>query len=390
MIIVHKGFDGLDVAFRANISKELYDMLSGAKERAIEEHEPQLIEWNGVEMHVQSSGAQGYQFRCDTGPLGATWFIKKPNRKDEWGIRVSCKSLPLAVRGLGRVRVDLHAFLDAIAGPVTARDVSIGRVDYAVDILAPQFELCSDNFVMHSSSRRTEFKDVEIDGTSGRTTGVRIGSMPFRQLNVYDKRADIIKKRKVEWWKIYNTNLQAMGKPSLDPKDPEQSRVWRFEFRVGKRHLKDRWNLRTWANLDNLLADVIRKLSEAIRYARPTLDSNRSRWPDDLLWAQVKDEIANDLAEMASGIEPGVIKDIWRNEFAALLLGQIIGLSATLSVLTDGDAEGQRDLPDRIAREIDHAQRFDQADFERKRSRAKARYRFIDQIASSPATAALG
>tara|TARA_E500000318_G_C3568988_1_gene216947 strand:- start:5080 stop:6252 length:1173 start_codon:yes stop_codon:yes gene_type:complete len=385
MTIVHKGFDGLDVAFRTNISKELYDMLSGAKERAIEEHEPQLIEWNGVEMHVQSSGAQGYQFRCDTGPLGATWFIKKPNVKDEWGIRVSCKSLPLAVRGLGRVRDDLHAFLDAIAGPVTVRDVSIGRVDYAVDILAPQFELCSDNFVMHSSSKRTEFKDIETHGTSGRTTGVRIGSMPFRQLAVYDKRADIITKRKVEWWKIYNANLQAMGKPSLAPKDPEKSRVWRFELRVGKCHLKDKWNLRTWEDLDNLLADVMRKLSEAIRYARPTQDSNRSRWPDDPLWAQVKDEIANDLAEMASGIEPGVIKEIRRDELASLLLGQIVGLSATLSVLTDGDGEEQRDLPDLVARGIERAQRFDRMEFERKRSKAKARYRFIDQIDTASA-----
>lgn len=380
MIIVHKGFDGLDVAFRTNISKELYDMLSGAKERAIEEHEPQLIEWNGVEMHVQSSGAQGYQFRCDTGPLGATWFIKKPNRKDEWGIRVSCKSFPLAMYGLGRVRDELHAFLDAIAGPITAKDVSIGRVDYAVDILAPQFDLCADNFVMHSNSKRTEFKDFEIHGTSGRTTGVRIGSMPLRQLAVYDKRADIITKRKVEWWKIYNANLETMGETPLDPKDPEQSRVWRFEFRVGKRHLKDRWNLRTWADLDNLLADVMRKLSDAIRYARPTLDSNRSRWPDDPLWARVKNEIADDLEEMASGVEPGVIKEIRRNELAALLMGQIIGLSATLSVLSEGDDTGLRDLPERVAREIDRAQRFDKIEFERKQSKAKARYRFIEQI----------
>ncbi|MEP3040716.1 MAG: hypothetical protein ABJO97_18765 [Roseibium sp.] len=390
MIIVHKGFDGLDVAFRTNIAKELSDLLVAAKERAIEEHEPQLIEWNGVEMHVQSSGAHGYQFRCDTGLLGATWFIKKPNEKDEWGIRVSCKSLPLAVHGLGRARDDLHAFLDAIAGPITTKDVSIGRVDYAVDILAPQFELCADNFVMHSSSKRAEFKDIEIHGTSGRTTGVRIGSMPFRQLAVYDKRADIITKRKVEWWKIYNKNLQTIGKLPLEPKDPDQSRVWRFEFRVGKRHLKDKWNLRTWEDLDNLLADVIRKLSEAIRYAQPTLDSNRSRWPDDPLWAQVKNEIAEDLEEMASGVEPGVIKDIRREEMAALILGQIIGLSATLSVLTDGDDEEQRDLPQRVAREIDMAQRFARTDFERKRSKAKARYRFIDQIDPVPAAGVSG
>jgi len=66
-------------------------------------------------MHVNSSGGPGgYTYRCDTGSFGGTWFFKKPNHRDPWGIRVSSKALPLALHGLGGVRSNMFEFLDAL------------------------------------------------------------------------------------------------------------------------------------------------------------------------------------------------------------------------------------------------------------------------------------
>src|SRR5688500_16451434 len=126
MEVIYRGFDGLDVAFQGNIPAGLAAKLAEAKDRASAERQDVLIEHNGVKMHVAESGARGgYAFRCDTGPNGATWFFKQPNRSDPWGARVSVKSLALALYGLGGVRARLYAFLDALGIPTSAEGVSI-------------------------------------------------------------------------------------------------------------------------------------------------------------------------------------------------------------------------------------------------------------------------
>jgi len=352
MIVVHRGFDGLDVSFRGSIPLELSELLRNAKETAIEERPAQLIAWNGVRMHVQSSGANGYQFRCDTGPLGATWFFKKPNPRDPWGIRVSCKSLPLALRGLGQVRADLHDLLESIDVSITSRDVSIGRADYAIDFLMPEFELEPDCFVMHSNSHRTTYRDMVEHGTSGRVTGVQIGAMPFRQIAVYDKRADIIHKGKSAWWKIYNANLEAMGAPELITSDPASSRIWRVEARAGKKHLKDRWGIRRWCDFDDRFGDVVRRAFDDIHYAVPQLDTNRSRWPNHPLWDRARAEIGFDLHEMISNVDPRVVKEVMRKEHQDLLMAQIVGLTATLAATHGLADDGFRGLPSMVAREL--------------------------------------
>ncbi|HCE25247.1 MAG TPA: hypothetical protein DF282_22435, partial [Hyphomonas sp.] len=115
MKLVHKGFDGLDIAFQSRIPEELAALLETAKEEAAASHGEQLLDYNGALMHVAESGAQGgYAYRVDTGPDGAVWFFKKPNPRDPWGIRVSVKSLALALYGLGGVRARLFDFMEAI------------------------------------------------------------------------------------------------------------------------------------------------------------------------------------------------------------------------------------------------------------------------------------
>ena len=337
MEILYKGFDGLDVAFRALTPLHLADVLEDAKNEAAAQNSPVMVEYEGVQMHVSAGGGPGgYAYRCDTGPFGLTWFFKKPHRRDPWGIRASSKSLPLAMFGLGGVRAQMISFLDALDIRVPDGGESIGRVDYAIDLLMPGFKIEPDNFVMHSHTNRSDHKEIltqRTNGVSGRITSVTVGKMPQRQVIIYDKRLEVIRKQKVHWWDIWNAGRLAQGKPELDPKDREASRIIRVEVRAGKADLKRRWNLAMWSELDDLVGDVFLATMQSIRYTVPAPDTNRSRWPDHPLWEVVRTELSGDLFEMISGVEPELIRTVLREQLRATLRAQMIGLAATYGVV---------------------------------------------------------
>ncbi len=333
MEVLHRGFDGLDLSFQGHVSPEFCEALESAKAEASEARRDALLQFNGMKMHVGETGARGgYAFRASTGPFGATWFFKKPNQRDPWGVRVSVNSLGLAVFGLGRVRADLYAFLDALGIATAPQGVSIGRVDYAVDILAPDLILDPDCFVMHSQCTRAdhiEGVDVQVHGRSGRVTSVTIGKMPGRQVIVYDKRAEVIAKHKSAWWEIWNANREAAGRNPLVASDASASRVWRVELRAGKRHLHDRWRIRTWADLDERLGDVKAATLDAVRYCEPMGDTNRSRWPDADIWQIARREISRDLFELRTHAEPDRVKAVYREQKRREVETQIDGLLVT-------------------------------------------------------------
>lgn len=379
MELLYRGFDGLDIAFQGQTSPDLCKVLEKAKSEAQDRMEDVLAEYRGVQFHVAETGSSGgFRFRCSTGPDGAIWFFKKPNSRDPWGIRVSVRSLSLALYGLGGVRARLYAFLDSLGVTTTPEGVSVGRVDYAMDFLMPGFELMPDNFVMHSHTNRADHEEAETkrtNGRSGRVTSVTVGKMPGRQVIVYDKRAEVIEKRKVEWWEIWNVQREQAGLPLLDPTDREGSQVWRVELRGGKRHLKDRWGIGNWSVLDDKLGDVLLHMITDIRYTTPSGDTNRARWPDDALWQNVRSQINIDLFEMSSGATPGVVKAVIRQELGETLLRQAIGLSATLAVaqrISNADT-----LADYVSRSIRSYAREKPLDFEAKQKRAEDRYKFL-------------
>lgn len=379
MKVVHKGFDGLDVSFQSRISDDLTEMLTDAQEEAARTHQPVLLELDQVKMHVADTGAKGgYAFRCDTGPDGETWFFKKPNPRDPWGIRVSVKSLSLALYGLGGVRARLIDFMDAIDAPYPDGAESIGRVDYCIDILMPNFQLIPENFVMHSNSTRTDNHEMEVYGKSGKTTGVRIGKMPGRQVAIYDKRADIIAKQKKEWWEIWNANLKAENLPPLNPEDKYNSQVWRVELRAGKKHLKEKWQVRRWCDLDDKLGDVFLHTLEAIRYCIPGMDLNRSRWELDNVWRLVTEELRGDLFEMSCNAEVNAIKEIIREQYKEMLQNQILGLIAGLTAAeVDTTSHINTDLPIKVMRDIEKQLIYSKTNFFEKIEKAKCRTIFI-------------
>lgn len=333
MEVVYREFDGLDVAFKGRIPPDLLSVLEEARDRAVKQMQPVIVTHRGMPLEVAETGARGgYAFRCDTGPDGAIWFFKRPKVGDPWGVRVSVKSLALALYGLGGVRARLYRFMETMGIVVAPCGESIGRVDYAVDILAPTFALLPDNFVMHSHASRADHIEPEPmvrHGTSGRVTSVTVGKMPNRQVIVYDKRREITDRRKVYWWEIWNAARQARGEAPLDPKDRDGSRVWRVELRAGKEHLKRCWGGKSWAHLDDQLGSLLLKALNEIRYVTSTSDSNRARWPDHPIWGLVRREIEGDLFEMMRSLDPHAVREVLRREQIAMLEKQMVGLCAS-------------------------------------------------------------
>jgi len=299
MIVLHAGFDGLDVALKARPGPELVEFLEEAKAFAEEFRQDVATAFNGLRLSVGATGARGgYAYRFDTGPMGATWFAKKPKEKDPWGIRLSVKSRPLALLGLERVRADIDAACHSLGLRYPADGVSIGRVDFAVDILAPDFALDPTGFVIHARTNRkahTDLMEMETNGPSGRYTSVTLGKMPGRQVILYDKREEVRKKRKPEWPLIWNEALGRLGLPHLDLDDRATSTVWRAELRLGKDGLRQKHDIRGWGAFHDHLQGEMNRLADDVTYRLPGTDSNRSRWALHPIWQVAQRAVATQL-----------------------------------------------------------------------------------------------
>ncbi|WP_028793196.1 hypothetical protein [Thalassobaculum salexigens] len=334
MKVIYSGFDNLDVAYQGQISEGFLECLEQAQQRAISAREPALIEYGGKRLHVTESGARGgYAFRCDTGPLGATWFFKRPNASDPWGIRISAKSLMLATYGLQGARERIEDTLKALGCLLAVRPESIGRVDFAVDVLAPDFDLHPDNFVMHSRSTRADHREVEVvrsHGRSGRYTSVTVGKMPGRQVIVYDKRLEAFQKpEKKVWLEIWRRSIGERGLPPIDFSDPLTSTIWRIETRAGKSCLKDQHKVTTWEELTTAAPTIFEQALDRTRYCTPATDTNRSRWPEHALWALARSEVAALDLQSVGPLPEEMVSDACRRAQLEIIDQQLVGLAAT-------------------------------------------------------------
>src|SRR4029077_1301274 len=88
-----------------------------------------------------------------------------------------------------------------------------------------------------------------------RLESVTIGKMPGRQIIVYDKRREVVEKRKLLWFRVWG----------IDPHDTSVQ-VWRVEMRAGKKELKGRWQIRTFDDVDRAIGDVFLQALVDVRY----------------------------------------------------------------------------------------------------------------------------
>lgn len=388
MLLIYKGFDNLDLAFKCSIAPNFMTTLEEKQIEARETRQDAPLEYNGMRMFVSESGARGgYAFKVSTGQEGGHWVFKRPSRSDPWGIRVSVRALPLMLYGLGAVRADLYTFLERIGCTVPDAAESIARVDYAMDFLIPEFAPEPNHFVMHShSNRKDHIEDISElvrNGRSGRVTSVTVGKMPGRQVIVYDKRAEVIASQKKQMFTVWNANLKAMGEPTLNVSEIANAGIWRVEVRAGKDDLKKRWNASTWAKLDDIMGDIFCATMDAIRYTAPTDDTNRSRWPNHALWSAARDILAGDLHEMMCYAEPDKVREVIRDEHAAMLWKQTLGLAITYAVTQSYDADDLEFLPELIDLKLKDSVIFERDALQKKMAKANERLNFIE---SSPGT----
>jgi len=394
-VVLHRGFDTLALAIKAHIPDDLFSELTEQQKTASDERREVVVIFEGITFQLLPHGGAGYQFILKGGQDGATWFFKKPNAKDKWGVRLSFGSFFMATHGLGAAKAHVDHVMAKLGIRFGPDDVSISRADFCVDVLAPDFVLNPDQFVMHSKTKRRDHianDDMAVYGTSGRVTSVTIGHTKNRQTIVYDKRAEVIAHKKNYWWPIWNHTLRTYLEQgtypkslcnvtlSADPTHVRANRVWRVEFRAGKDLLKDRWGIRTWDQFFDLYGDLCCEAGEVVRYTEPDgSDPNRARWPNHPLWEIVCAEMNDDLTEMRSGADPNPMKEVHREEHIAMLFRNLLGSSITLGALRGVDTDGLGEVFDDLAANMNNEVQADPERAAKQLQDAKDRYVFIQK-----------
>ncbi len=393
LVVLHKGFDTLVLSVKAHIPLELFEPLEFEKARASAESREVQFEFGAFTFLLRPYGGHGYEFILSGGASGATWFLKKPNSKDPWGVRVNVGSFFLATEGLAAVREHLDAVLASWGVCYREEDISIARVDVCVDILAPDFVLIPDQVVMHSSCKRRDHltaDDIVVHGKSSRVTSITIGKPLNGQIIIYDKTSEIVASRKSYWWQIWDHTLRKkhggegitsdLLRNGTVRENIGSNRVWRIEARAGKNLLKDRWNIRTWADLYTRYGDVIREAFEVVRYCEPLIcDTNRARWPAHAIWTLAESELNDDLIEMFEGTDPNPLKEVHCEDHIALIARNVLGCCITIGALKGKRQDELPALFHAIAREMQDTVNADPVKTAKQLNDASERYVFISK-----------
>jgi hypothetical protein len=372
---LYVGFDGLDVAFQGSLPEAALAMLERARDEAQREMRAVLVRIGELDAHVAETGARGgYRYRFDTGEDGETWFVKQDARVDRWNIRVSVKSLPLMLHGYAAVCDRLYTRLRAMGARVLA--ASIGRVDIAVDLRMHGFRLDPTLFVAHSHCDKDAQFDPDQDQFSvhyaGREpTSVTVGTMPGRQIIVYNKRREAIQKHKWYWFDRWGLDWKSDKEP-----------VWRVEVRAGKTHLKDHWRITTFADLEATIADVVTNAMAKIRYLDPTsTGANVTRRTEHPLWARARNELLAHLGRLGispSGVVPGRMITGKRSVLKHVYRRLITGLAASYAAVHDFHGEAAEGIATKIAFDIRSEINHDPRRFHRKVALACDRMALIE------------
>jgi hypothetical protein len=365
MHVLYSGFDGLDLAIKAYASPELVEELEVGKAFATEHQCDAQAVFNGVIIQIGATGRKGgYLYTFNTGPEGAIWAVKRPKASDPWGVHVSIRSRALALHGLEKVRHDLEATCEKLGFRIPADGISIGRADYAVDILDPRFTLDPNAFVVHSRTKLKTHTDLavrDVHSHSGRDTSVTIGKMPGRQVIVYDKREEVLQKHKHEWPLIWQEAAKRLGLPPLDMARREASQVWRVEFRLGKTALRNRTNIRGWVSFYQELEAEMVRLAQDVSLHVPSTDTNRSRWPLHPLWSVAQSVVVNGLFAHDVQVSPEFVHaaDLRQKqlEFITLIAAHSVTLAYLEGVRETELPEFLEEMPSRVEHFLEHHHR---------------------------------
>ena len=330
MKLVYSGFDTLVFAVKGAANPVTLKNLELAKNLAAKEQRDAPIEFNEKRLKglIGPTGVKGgYAYRMTFhGELGHVVSLKSNLNRNEWNAHVKIRALALAAYGWEAALEMVFSDLDAIG--FSYHGISLNRVDYAMDYLNAGVTLDPADIVAHARVKKVAHK-IEID-TSSRGQScetVTIGKMPNRQIIIYDKRAEVIKRRNRAWFEIWN----------IDASDITQT-VHRVEIRLGKNELKNS----EIVTLEDFKAKVNVALSRAVhvvRYVEPNADLNRSRWPNKTIWDHVQSHVREHVLKNPNFVDITRVKHVIRSQKALESSKQILGNMANLSVFENMPTE---------------------------------------------------
>tara|TARA_R110002110_G_scaffold198480_1_gene408808 strand:- start:4302 stop:5492 length:1191 start_codon:yes stop_codon:yes gene_type:complete len=293
--VLYSGYDTLDVAFRGAFSETVLKNLEAARSDAevFEKDQPAQIGPNKVLILVKPNGRRGgFRYVFDNGPTGAIFAAKANADPKEWNLFVSVRALRLLTLGYAETKKWLNETLAAMGFQIT--EISVNRIDFAVDILAPNFKLDIANFIAPAQAKarpywsKESWIENEVNSPKSvlrgrRFESVTIGTMPNRQLIMYDKRRAALDKRELYWFDAWG----------IDKNDPS-AQVWRIEIRAGRDALAKLTIKRPYESIEAVAKNFFIKATEEIRYLNGSSDQkNISRIPSHAIWTSLQNTLAN-------------------------------------------------------------------------------------------------
>lgn len=317
MELLKVGLDSLYVAYQGALPSKVLAQLDAAKRRAKAAGAPEPVNIGGIRGMVQENGAKGgYAFLFDTGPHLETWKIKDNSDVSQWNIFVEVRAVQCASRGFAGVVDRLDHVLRCIGASIITE--SVNRIDFAADFIAADYQPDIDGLVCHSHcgvSEHAGLSDADVPDIrrrNRRIETVTVGQQPGRQVCVYDKRKEVVYGRKAHWLELWGFEDFA-----------DLPEIWRVEIRAGKRHLSD-WNISTFADVRERIADLIALAMQRVRFAVPGKDRTVTRWRDADIWDAARAAFGSMDFDL-SGAELGKIVAAVRSEYTDRMRKQVVG-----------------------------------------------------------------
>ena len=151
-------------------------------------------------------------------------------------------------------------------------------------------------------------------------------------------------------------------------------------MRAARDEIKTRWRVRSFADLEDRLREVVPSVLAKIRYVVPSPhDRNAARWPTHPLWRAAETYMVEAIEAHAFAPAPPrndlptprLIKldELWR---------QLVGVAASCGALEGLSADRASDLPGLVAAAIRDYARDRPGILEEKLARARARHGVLD------------
>lgn len=295
MKIIHSGFDSLYFSMKGALLPAAVQRYESLKDQALkDEHDVSFNVPNIPTSYLMRATGKkgGYAYLIDTGPVGSSIAFKANLSRDQHNGFVEISSACLLAHGwegsIARALVHVQALGFHMV------EMSFNRVDYCIDFLDAQIDIDPRDFIAHSRVKKashhgsasvSEHVEKRSVTQSDLVKSITLGKMPGRQVIVYDKRAEVIEKRKFYWFDAWG----------VDRRDTTRT-VHRVEVRAGKQHLLKR-GIRTLADFERHIGVVLIDTVRAMRWVQrtSTTDTNVTRAPLQPLWRAVQTHMTDAL-----------------------------------------------------------------------------------------------